>query len=135
MVKELGLPETSVADASGFSPNTISTAPDMVQLGAMYMQDPVLRDIATKTDATIPVAGMITNYNSLINNDGLLGIKVGDTDEAGRCFLVADIRNKGPEDIVSIAVVVGADNLETAMIDARTILDAGNAGYDQLATN
>lgn len=135
MVKELGLSKTSVADASGFSPGSASTAHDMVRLGALYMKHPVLREIALQQEAVIPVAGTIPNYNSLVNEDGIIGIKVGDTDEAGRCFLVADIRKtEGSEDAISVVAVVGAENLVTAMQDARTILDAGNAGYDKITT-
>lgn len=133
MVKDKGLLKTSVADASGFSASTVSTAHDMVQLGALYMKQPVLVSIATETEAKIPVAGMIRNYNSVINKDGILGIKVGNTDEAGRCFLVADIRTRDQRiEVISIVAVVGAPHLQTAMDDAKAILEAGNNGYSQL---
>lgn len=131
MLKELGLNDTNVADASGFSPQTVSTAQDLAQLGALYMKHPVLRKIATQTEASIPVAGSIKNYNASINKNGILGIKVGNTDEAGRCFLVADVRNSNSQEVVSVVAVVGADHLETAMKDAEKILLAGNAGYDE----
>ncbi len=101
----------------------------MVKLGMLYIENPVLREIATQTQATIPFAGVIQNYNSVLNKDGVVGIKVGDTDEAGRCFLVADMRTNGS---TSVAVVVGAPDLQTAMKDATTVLKAGNSGFDKL---
>ncbi len=98
------------------------------------MQNPLLKDIAGQTDAKIPFAGLIKNYNSVVNKDGLLGLKVGNTDEAGRCFLVADIRG-GPKDTVSVAAVIGAPHLDDATKDAKIVLNAGNAGFDQLSAN
>lgn len=131
MVAELGLTKTTVADASGFSASTKSTAHDMVQLGILYMQNPVLKDIAMQTEAKIPFAGLIKNYNSVENKNGILGLKVGNTDEAGRCFLVADVRNDTSKQVVSVAAVIGAEHLEIAIKDANTVLSAGNLGYDK----
>lgn len=131
MVKDLGLTTTSIADASGFSPSTTSSAHDMVQLGILYMQNPLLRQIATQREAKIPVAGIIPNYNAPLNKDGVLGIKVGYTDEAGRSFLVADVRKDGT---ISVAAALGAPDLKTAMKDAITVLNAGNTGYDTITS-
>lgn len=129
MLAELGLSNTKVADPSGYSPKTVSTAPELVKLGILYMNNPVLREIAQQPEATIPFAGQIINYNAGINKDGIIGIKVGYTDEAGRTFLVADVRD-GKK--ISVAAVLGADNFPTAMHDAANILQSGNFGLDRL---
>lgn len=133
MLKELGLNQTIVADASGFSAATMSTTHDLTVLGTLYMQHPILREIAMQKQVTIPFAGPIQNYNSVINKDGFYGIKVGNTDEAGRCFIAADIRGSGANEKVSIAVVLGADHIKTAMDDAQKIINAGNSAYDEIA--
>ena len=134
MLKDLGLRQTTIADASGFSPSTTSTAQDMAQMGVFYMKDVVLQTIARQEDAEIPVAGKIPNYNKLINKDGLIGIKVGDTDEAGRCFMLANIRTEGRATIMSVVVVLGAPHIGVAASDARTIITAGDKAYAKLAT-
>lgn len=133
MAKHHGLQKTHIADASGFSAQTTSTASDMVQFGILYMQNPVLRQIAIEPNATIPVAGTIPNYNSALNKDSLIGIKVGNTDEAGRCFMLADIRRKANgTEILAVTVVLGAPHIQNAMQDAQKIIAAGNQGYDQI---
>jgi len=129
MLRELGINNTTVADASGYSPATKSTAEDMVRLGILYLKNPLLRDIAMQPEATIAYAGLIRNYNSTINNGEILGLKIGYTDEAGRAFLVADIRD-GKLEEASVVAVIGADNLPTAMKDAKVLLEVGNLGHD-----
>lgn len=133
MLKEQGFQNTIVADdASGFSPSTVSTTEDMAKLGYMYMKHPVLREIALQPRATIPVEGVIPNGNNFANDPGLIGIKLGNTDEAGKCFLAATIRNANqPNEEVSVSVVLGAKDFGVAAQDARAILTAGNKGHDQ----
>lgn len=135
MLKDLGLDNTTVADASGFSPNTVSTPEDMTKLGFLYMQNPVLREIAIQQQAKIPVAGVIRNNNSFANENDVIGIKIGNTEEAGKTYLAASIRQiSNTTEEISIAVVLGAKDLRIAANDALKILKAGNKGHDQLET-
>jgi D-alanyl-D-alanine carboxypeptidase (penicillin-binding protein 5/6) len=128
MVKELGFSKTTVADASGYSPLTKSTAAEMVGLGFLFIDNPVLQDIAKQPEADIPFAGKIHNYNDGINNDGILGLKVGFTDEAGKTFLAADFPGTGRDDI-SLAVVLGAADWQTLLNDTKTLLLSGKEEY------
>ncbi len=131
MVKRNGLTQTNIDDASGFSPLTVSTAREMTTIGMLYMDNPVLKEIAMKQNAEIPGTGLIPNYNSYINNDGAIGIKIGDTDEAKRCFMIADLIGGDDYDgKISVVVVLGAEDILTAMMDGITVLRAGNLGYD-----
>lgn len=134
MIRNFGLENTVVADdASGYSPNTKSTPEDMTKLGRLFMKNPVLREIAMQKRATIPVAGAINNNNDFMNKDGLIGIKLGNSDEAGKCFIAAEIRKNGKdEEEISIAVILGASDFYTAAKDIKTILEAGNKGHDLL---
>ena len=129
MLNELGMTQTAVGDdASGFSPKNISTAHELTQLGLAYMKNPVLAEIAKSPDLTLPVAGPVRNYNSVANKEGLVGVKVGNTDEAGRCFIMANVRG----DTISVVTVLGADHLATAIADAEKLLSVGDKAYDQL---
>lgn len=131
MLREIDLTDTTIADASGFSPSTKSTAADMVSIGILYMQNPVLREIALQPNAKIPFTGVVGNYNTAINKDGVVGIKVGYTEEADNTFLVADVQGEGKDDI-SVAAVLGARSLPNAMKDAERLLKAGGVSHDQL---
>lgn len=132
MLKDRGIDDTVIDGASGYSPNTKSTAADMVKIGILYMQNPVLREIAAQPSARLPFAGIVGNYNNGINGDGVVGIKIGFTEEAGNTFLVADMQG-GDKDNVSVVAILGADSLEKAMQDARKLLKTGNNEHKLLA--
>ena len=134
MLKELGLASTVVADdASGYSPNTQSTASEVAMIGYLFMKNPVLREITTQKSAVIPVAGTIYNNNYFFDEEGLYGIKFGNTDDAGKCFIVASIRETADnKEEVSVSVVLGADTFTEVAQDAEAVLLAGNVGHDSL---
>ncbi|HSX45419.1 MAG TPA: D-alanyl-D-alanine carboxypeptidase, partial [Candidatus Saccharimonadia bacterium] len=64
-LKQQGLADTTVgSDASGYNPSTVSTAADLVRIGEMAMQSPVLAGVVGQTSAAgIPMAGTIKNVN------------------------------------------------------------------------
>lgn len=130
-IQEYGLTDTTIADASGYSPDTKSTAADMVKAGILYVQNPVLREIAQQPNTLLPFAGAIYNKNAVHNEERVLGIKIGFTEQAGRTFLVADLRGDSDKEI-AVASVLGADTMTTAMRDAETLLKKGNKSHDGL---
>lgn len=127
MLREQGISNTTVADASGFSPDTKSTAQDLVKLGLLYMQNPLLAQIAQEKTAKLPTGGVLVNFNSDLNQDGIVGVKIGYTDEAGRCFILSNTRVIDGQSVVSISVIMGAERLPIAMNDAKSVILAGDA--------
>lgn len=134
MLKELGLENTRVADdASGYSPGSVSTAKEIAELSYLYLQNPVLLEITQQPQATIPMAGTIRNTNSFINSGDVFGLKAGNTDEAGRCFVVASIRKTAADkEEISVAVVLGSNSIAKAAQDAAKILETGNRSHDSI---
>lgn len=89
MAVNLGMTDTHIGttDASGYSPDTVSTAHDLILLGQAALQNPVLAQIVSQPTANIPVAGTVQNVNWLLGKDGINGIKTGNTDQAGGVYL------------------------------------------------
>jgi len=85
----LGMTGTSYTDPSGLDPSTTSTAADQVRLGMAAMRVPALAAIVAKSTAVVPVAGVVRNYNTLLGQDGIAGLKTGSTQAAGGCVLIA----------------------------------------------
>jgi D-alanyl-D-alanine carboxypeptidase (penicillin-binding protein 5/6) len=85
----LGMNATHYADVSGFSPLTASIPADLITLGQTAMLQPVFAQIVAQPQATLPVAGVVRNLDTLLGQGGVVGIKTGHTDEAGGCFVMA----------------------------------------------
>jgi D-alanyl-D-alanine carboxypeptidase (penicillin-binding protein 5/6) len=107
--KELGMSNTHISDASGFSPQTLSSAHDLVLLGQAAIKNPVLAEIVAQGQATIPVAGDIHNVNWLLGTDNVNGIKTGNTDAAMGCFLFSSVRSIGGNKITVIGAINASD--------------------------
>jgi D-alanyl-D-alanine carboxypeptidase (penicillin-binding protein 5/6) len=130
MVATLGMNNTHVADASGFSPETTSTATDLVTLAQVAMKEPVIAQIVSQKEATIPVDGVITNTNWLLGQEGIMGIKTGNTDEAGGCFILAATHSLAQDKSVTIvSAIMGAPTLAAAINDSLTLLKSSYDGF------
>ena len=123
----LGMTATHYADASGFSPQTVSIPSDLIKLAQVAMRQPALAALVAEKQATLPVAGVIKNLDTLLGQDGIIGIKTGHTDQAGGCFLMAaDLKVDGQVVRVYGAVLgqpnqlPGAFAATTALIRALT---------------
>ena len=119
--KQLGMTDTTFADASGFSPDTVSVPSDLVLLGEAGMQNSVIAEIVNEPTAVIPVAGTISNVDINVQpshaTNQLNGIKTGNTDQAGGCFLYSTPFDGG----TVVGVILGAPNLGTALHDAPLV--------------
>src|SRR5258708_40122528 len=92
----LGMGATHYADVSGFSPLSVSIPSDLIRLGQTAMLQPVLAQIVAQSQATLPVAGVVHNLDTLLGQEGGVGIKTGHTDQAGGCFVMAaDLTDDG----------------------------------------
>lgn len=127
----LGMTQTTITDASGFSSETVSTPHDLILLGKAALAEPVLAEIVSQSTAQIPVQGQIRNVNSLLGEDGINGIKTGNTDEAGGCFLVSATRilpDGKPHTF--IVATMGFPTRGQAMTSSVPLLAATQQNYD-----
>ncbi|HEV7171716.1 hypothetical protein [Pedococcus sp.] len=122
-----GATHTHYADASGLSPQTTSTASDQVLVGERALRAPVLAAVMAEKTATLPVAGVVSNYNSLLGSDGVIGIKTGSTRAAGGSLLFAATRRVGARPVTVVGAVLG-QAVGTAPLSALQVaLDGSRA--------
>lgn len=129
MVRRLGMSETIVSDASGFSPKTVSTARDLIRLGDAALDHPVLAEIVSQKESVFPGYGTITNVNNLLGQAGIRGIKTGNTEEAGGCYLAAADIMVGNTKITVITAIMGSTSRPQAMRDSIPIIQASTAQF------
>ena len=129
-VKTLGMNNTTIADdASGFSAATTSTARDLTLLGQAAFKHPVLREIAQQKTATLPVVGEVQNVNKLLGEGDFVGIKTGNTAEAGGCYLFASKQIIEGHQITLIGAITKASSLEQAFTDSKELTNQALAKF------
>jgi D-alanyl-D-alanine carboxypeptidase (penicillin-binding protein 5/6) len=122
--RRLGMTGTSYTDPSGLDPSTASTAADQVRLGMAAMRVPALAAIVAMPTAVVPVAGVVRNYNTLLGQDGIVGLKTGSTQAAGGCVLVAAWHQASGRKTLIVAAVFGQPG--TAQTILPNALQAGH---------
>lgn len=132
-IKNLGMDQSVIADASGFSDKTKATASDLILLGLTALKNPVLSEIVSQRQIELPVAGVIYNTNWLLGSDGVIGIKTGNTDQAGGCYLFAARRVIDGHDINLIGAVLGQPQLNDAIKASDSLIRASDSGFEQLS--
>lgn len=132
MLADMGLKNTKVADASGFSPQSVSTAQDLARLGLAVMDKPIIAEVVKQEKVTLPVAGEVNNINWLLGEDGVIGIKTGNTDEAGGCFLFAAARTVAGQNVTFLGAIMQAPDRNTAIRDSHTIIQASDDGFENI---
>ncbi|MDO8591356.1 MAG: hypothetical protein Q7R60_00295 [bacterium] len=132
MVADMNLGSTKVADASGFSPQSVSSAEDLARLGLAAMDNPVLASVVGQQTALLPIAGTVNNVNWLLDSDGVVGIKTGNTAEAGGCFLFAAKRMVNGQSLTLVGALMQAPDLNTVIKDSRAIIVASDSGFESV---
>lgn len=135
MVQRMGLNQTTVADASGFSPATASTPSELVTMGIAALKNPIIAEIVAQSHAQIPGVGTIKNTNELLDTDGAGGIKTGTTDQAGSCLLfAASYNNKDGQKETIVGVIMGQTNAATLFSNSRNLLASTRQGLGLIET-
>jgi D-alanyl-D-alanine carboxypeptidase (penicillin-binding protein 5/6) len=125
----LGMHHTTYTDPSGLAPTTVSTAADQLRLAKVALRVPALREIAGLSRAALPVAGTISNTDTLLGRDGIVAGKTGSDAAAGGCFVFLARRHVGDARVSVVGVVLGQRGRR--LIDAG--LDAGDSLLDGVA--
>ncbi len=86
---EHDLSETSVVDATGLSPDDVSTASDLARLAALAMDNPVIPSILDDPVDGIAEERGVENTTQYMEDRGVTGISRSYTDAAGICLLFA----------------------------------------------
>jgi D-alanyl-D-alanine carboxypeptidase (penicillin-binding protein 5/6) len=124
--RALGMTHTRYVDASGYDPGSRSKAGDQLVLARAAMSLPVLAQIVGSRSVTLPLAGTVANYNTLVGQDGFTGIKTGSTNAAGGCLVWSVTRIIDGTPVTLLGVVLGQRRgplIGAALGAARTLTD------------
>jgi D-alanyl-D-alanine carboxypeptidase (penicillin-binding protein 5/6) len=120
----LGLRSTTFTDPSGLDPGSVSTPADLIRLGEAAMTIPVFRAIVAMPQVTLPLAGLVYNFDYDLGHDGIVGIKTGSDAAAGGCFLFLAQESVGGHTVTLVGAVLGQTGfspISTALSDAELL--------------
>jgi len=132
MLLDMGFKQTHVDEASGFSTKSVSTATELIKLGEIALANEVIAEIVKKDTVSLPFAGKVNNINWLLGTEGVIGIKTGNTDEAGGCLLFAAQKNILGQSITLIGAILGAPSRYEAIADSRDVLHSVEQAFEKV---
>lgn len=131
-LNEHDLTATTIVEPTGISPQNVSSPANLVRLGELALQHPVVAAIVSARQVTVPVLGTVNNTNELLGIGGVDGIKTGTLPEAGSCLLFSADYPVGDTTVTVVGVILGGTDRD-AVDAAVTALLAGVAtGFHQV---
>lgn len=122
----LGMSHTTYTDPSGYDDRTVSTAADQLRLARVVAKDETLAAMMTTRSYWLPVAGEVTNTDSLLGHDGFVGMKTGSDEAAGGCFMfhAAWPSASGSRSVIGVVLGQRGHNLITSgLYAAKQLVD------------
>lgn len=129
MLHDMGLSKTHLDDVSGYSPQTVSTPRELVTIGEAAIQNKVLASVVAQKQATLPVAGPVSNVNVDLGQRDINGIKTGNTDQAGGCLLFSATRQIEGKDVTLVGAIQSLPDLQSALDTAPDLVDNGYLNF------
>jgi serine-type D-Ala-D-Ala carboxypeptidase (penicillin-binding protein 5/6) len=121
-----------VVEPTGIDPSNVGTASDLVKLGELALQDPVIAPIVATTQVSLPNVGGVQNTNTLLGTDGVDGIKTGTLDGWGANLLFASKQTIGATTVTIVGVVLGGVDHPTIDRDIQTLIGSVTSGFHEL---
>lgn len=125
-----GLSGISVVDTSGLDPGSAATAADLVTLGELALENPVVAEIVATPSASLHDVGTIENTNKLLGSNGVDGIKTGTLDGANLLFSATI--TVGSRDIALVGVVLDGPDHGTINAAIRSMIEQAQAGFHEV---
>ncbi|GAA2178269.1 hypothetical protein GCM10009847_07720 [Leucobacter tardus] len=122
-----GLESLRVIEPTGLSPENTATAADLVRLGSLALEHPVIAEIVHQSWVDIPGIGPIENSNPILGEEGVIGVKTGTSTFAGFHLLAARTAVVDGRPVTAISAVLGRTGDEARAADSRAVLDAALA--------
>jgi D-alanyl-D-alanine carboxypeptidase (penicillin-binding protein 5/6) len=107
---KLGMHQTHYADASGYTPHSVSTAADLLKVTSAAMAYPAFAQGVAMPSVTLPVSGTALSYTPLLvggteSTPGVVGVKSGFTSAAGGGDILAYQTSVGGQPVTVLAAV------------------------------
>jgi D-alanyl-D-alanine carboxypeptidase (penicillin-binding protein 5/6) len=123
----LGMRQTHYADASGYTPHSMSTASDLLKVTSAAMADPAFAQGVSMPSIILPVSGESLSYTPLLaggteSTPGVVGVKSGFTSAAGGGDILAYQATVAGTPVVALAAVTSQQGPNVLVASGRMAL-------------
>lgn len=127
-----GLDGIRVTEPTGIDPANVGPADQIVELGRLALENPVVAEIVSLTSADIPELGAIPNTNKLLGRAGVDGIKTGTLDSFGANLLFSSDVAVGESSVTIVGVVLGGPDHDVLDRDILDLLDTVVGNFSEI---
>jgi serine-type D-Ala-D-Ala carboxypeptidase (penicillin-binding protein 5/6) len=117
-----GLTGIIMVEPTGINPANVAPVDQLIELGRIALEHPVVADIVNRKTSDIPQVGVLPNTNELLGINGVDGIKTGTLDDFGANLLFSADYLVGETTVTVIGVVLGGPNHDVIDSDILTLL-------------
>lgn len=119
---EHGLTGIVDLEPTGINPANVAPVDQLVELGRIALENPVIADLVNRKTADIPQVGVVPNTNALLGINGVDGIKTGTLDDFGANLLFSADYTVGETTVTVIGVVLGGPDHDVIDNDILALL-------------
>ncbi|WAL73433.1 hypothetical protein OU787_19085 [Kitasatospora sp. YST-16] len=111
---QLGMTNTTYADAAGYNNDTKSTAKDQLKVAEKAMQLEIFKQVVAEPDTRFN-GQRIFNTNALLGKNGIIGGKTGSSTPAQSCLMWAAVKEVGGVQRMIVGVTLGQPQTKEEM--------------------
>ncbi|MFJ5884196.1 D-alanyl-D-alanine carboxypeptidase family protein [Kitasatospora cineracea] len=111
---QLGMTNTTYADAAGYNNDTKSTAKDQLKVAEKAMQLEIFKQVVAEPDTRFN-GQRIYNTNALLGKNGIIGGKTGSSTPAQSCLMWAAVKEVGGVQRMIVGVTLGQPQTKEEM--------------------
>ncbi|MFT4259075.1 D-alanyl-D-alanine carboxypeptidase family protein [Microbacterium sp.] len=115
-----GITGVTIKTPSGFDERNVATPDAMIAAAEVAMQNPVFAEIVGTRSVELPGAGLVTNTNGMLDDDGVVGVKTGTLHESWNLLTAKDVR-VGDTTVRLYASVLSQVDNESRLTETRAL--------------
>jgi D-alanyl-D-alanine carboxypeptidase (penicillin-binding protein 5/6) len=127
-----GLDRIVVNEPTGIDRSNVAPVDQLVELGKLALENPVVAEIVATKAATVPHVGELPNTNELLGISGVDGIKTGTLDDFGANLLFSADYTVGESTVGVVGVVLGGPTHDRIDADIVTLLASTVANFTEV---
>jgi D-alanyl-D-alanine carboxypeptidase (penicillin-binding protein 5/6) len=127
-----GLDQIVVNEPTGIDPSNVAPVDQLIELGKIALEHPVVAEIVSTRETSVPQLGVLPNTNKLLGISGVDGIKTGTLDDFGANLLFSADYAVGESTVTVVGVVLAGPNHDQIDADIVTLLGTTLANFTEV---